>query len=108
MIPVAKSFVWRRDADELLIVFDPRECLRIPDPGGQIEQLLTLLRDGSRTPAELATALTERVLSGESVPSGEPVTEAEVTAAIEVLDEHRLVESAETTPRFSAAERERY
>lgn len=96
MIPVAKSFVWRRDADDLLIVFDPRECLRIPDRSGQIEQLLTLLRDGSRTPAELAAAL------------GEPVTEAEVTAVIEALDEHRLVESAETTPRFSAAERERY
>ena len=69
MIPVAKSFVWRRDAEELLIVFDPRECLRILDPSGQVEQLLTLLRDGSRTPAELAAAL------------GEPaVTEAEVTA----------------------------
>jgi molybdopterin-synthase adenylyltransferase len=116
MIPVAKSFVWRRDADELLIVFDPRECLRIPDPSGQVEQLLMLLRDGSRTPAELAAALGEpaagELATGElatgELAAGEPVTEAEVTAAIEVLDEHRLVESAETTPRFSPAERERY
>ena len=111
MIPVAKSFVWRRDADQLLIVFDPRECLRIPDPTGQIEQLLTLLRDGSRTPAELAAALsasTARASTARELTAAEPVTEAEVVAAIEVLDEHRLVERAEATPRFSAAERERY
>lgn len=48
MIPVAKSFVWRRDADELLIVFDPRECLRIPDPIGQVEQLLATQAATSR------------------------------------------------------------
>lgn len=48
MIPVAKRFVWRRDGNDLLIVFDPRECLRIPDGSGQVEQLLILLREGSR------------------------------------------------------------
>lgn len=96
MIPVAKRFVWRRDGDELLIVFDPRECLRIPDGGGQIEQLLVLLRDGTRTPAELGIAL------------GAPVTEAEVLSALDVLDQHRLIESVEPTPRFSSGERERY
>lgn len=99
MIPVAKRFVWQRDGDELVIVFDPRECLRIQDTGGQIEQLLTLLRDGSRTPAELAAEL-----SG----SDAPVTEAEVLAALNVLDAYRLIESVETAPRFSATERERY
>jgi hypothetical protein len=80
MIPVAKRFVGRRNGDELLIVLDPRECLRIPDRGGQIEQLLVLLRDGCRTPAGLATALSASA-------TGEPVTESEVLAALEVLDE---------------------
>jgi molybdopterin/thiamine biosynthesis adenylyltransferase len=101
MIPVAKRFVWRRDGDDLLIVFDPRECLRIPDRGGQIEQLLVLLREGSRTPAELATALG-------AAATGEPVTESDVLTALEVLDEHRLIESVERAARFSDDERERY
>jgi hypothetical protein len=51
MIPVAKGLGWQRNADELLIVFDSRKCLRMPDPGGQVERLLMLLRDGPRTPA---------------------------------------------------------
>jgi molybdopterin/thiamine biosynthesis adenylyltransferase len=96
MIPAAKGFVWKRDGDELLIVLDPRECLTITDADGQVETLLTLLKEGTRTTAELAAAL------------GDPVSQADIAAAVDLLDSHRLVEAAGRPRQFTDAERERY
>ncbi len=96
MIPAAKDFVWKRDGDDLLIVLDPRECLTITDADGQVETLLSLLKEGTRTVAELATAL------------GPAVGPADVEAAVELLDAHRLLAAADRPRPGSEVERERY
>jgi molybdopterin/thiamine biosynthesis adenylyltransferase len=96
MIPKAKAFVWKREGDDLLVVLDPRECLTIADPGGQVETLLSLLREGTRTTAQLAAAL------------GGEVGPEDVEAAVRLLDAHRLVEAADRPRHLTGSERERY
>jgi molybdopterin/thiamine biosynthesis adenylyltransferase len=96
VIPVAKTLVWKRDGEELLLVLDPRECIQITDPQGQVESLLTLLKDGTRTTAELAADL------------GNAVTAADVDEAVALLDAHRLLEAVDGSGRLTQSERERY
>lgn len=78
---VLKECLWESMGDELLVLFDPREVITLGDPDGQVAALFAELRREPRTPEALATAL--------SVP------EADMTAALEVLDSLGLVEYEE-------------
>lgn len=94
MRPQLKGVVWKRDGQELRLVYDTREHLLIEDPDGTVERLLELLAEGDRPPSTLAEVLNVAV--------------ADVQAAVELLDEYRMVEDAERRYGFSARENERY
>jgi molybdopterin-synthase adenylyltransferase len=88
VIAKLKNAVWERAGDDLYVVSEPETQIVLSDPGGQVEQLLGLLRDGTRDEAQLATALAER---------GVPAPDGEVTAAIAALDDLRLLVAAAAT-----------
>jgi molybdopterin-synthase adenylyltransferase len=98
VIAKLKNAVWERAGDDLYVVSEPETQIVLSDPGGQVEHLLGLLRDGTRDEAQLAAALAER---------GVPATHFEVTAAIAALDELRLLVDAAATS-MSVGEAERY
>ena len=99
MRPIIKDVVWDRVGDDVRLVYDRRDHFLLNDPGGTVERLLRLLRDGGRTVPELAEAL--------SVP-GEVISAKDVVAALEVLDECRLVEDGSRLGRLDASAAERY
>jgi molybdopterin/thiamine biosynthesis adenylyltransferase len=81
------------------VVADPRAVIDLDDPDGSVHRLLTLLAEGSRTPAELVAAV------GAGFPT---VTADDVAGAIEALDGLRLLEDAGRPSRLTAEERERH
>jgi molybdopterin-synthase adenylyltransferase len=96
--PRLKGVVWEPVGAELRVVYDLRDQLLVADPDGTVATLLELLREGGRTESELAAALSA---------GREPVPVDDVRAAVELLDEHRLVEDGNRLGGFSAAEAER-
>jgi molybdopterin-synthase adenylyltransferase len=52
--PRLKDVAWVRRGGDLLLVYDVRERLVVPDPDGSVEDLLRLLKRGSLTIAGLA------------------------------------------------------
>lgn len=98
MIPRLKGAGWARHGDDLVVVADPREQIVLSDPSGQVESLFELLREGRRTPEELACDLAPRW----------PVTRAEVDEALAALDGLGLLEDAAAGTTLSPLERERY
>jgi molybdopterin-synthase adenylyltransferase len=98
VVPRLKGAVWARLGDDLVVVDDPREQLLLSDPSGQVESLLELLREGSRTAEELVRAL---------APRG-PVTLAEIEEALAALDGLGLLVDAAAGSTLSSTERERY
>jgi molybdopterin-synthase adenylyltransferase len=94
MRPRFKDVRWERVGSDLRLVYDTREQLLIEDADVVVENLMDLLREGGRTPAELAAAL--------SVPVDD------VLAAVDLLDSHRLLEDGDRLGRISPSDQERY
>jgi molybdopterin/thiamine biosynthesis adenylyltransferase len=95
MRPRLKAVAWERRGDgQLRLVRDVRDQVIVDDPDGKVSRLLELLRDGRRTPAELADEL------------GVPV--ADVSDAVELLDEYGLLEDADCLGRLDPAQQERH
>ena len=99
MIPKLKNAVWKRTGDGLYVVREPETQIELPDPGGQVEQLLKLLRDGTRDAVQLAAAMARR---------GMPATQSEISAAVAALDELRLLVDASAPVRLAESQAERY
>lgn len=102
MRPRLKDLAWQREGDELRLVYDIREQFVVGDPDGVIEALVRLLEQGGLDPEQLAARLTVQ---------GTPVTAADVRSAVEVLDDHGLVEDGQEGSGVTAlapGERERY
>jgi molybdopterin-synthase adenylyltransferase len=96
--PRLKGAVWERVGDELRVVYDRRDQLMMPDPDGAVATLLELLREGGRTEAELADALSA---------GRDRVPVEDIQAAIALLDDYRLLEDGDRLGRLSTAEAER-
>lgn len=94
MRPQFKDVRWERVGPELRLAYDTREQLLVEDPDGIVEKLMELLREGGRTPGELATTL--------DVPLDD------VLAAADLLDSHRLLEDGDHLGRVTPADEERY
>lgn len=99
MIPKLKNAVWERAGDDLYVVSEPETQLVLSDPTGQVEQLLGLLREGTRDAAQLGAALAG---------VGLPATSAEIGDAIAALDELKLLVDATAPVRLSEGQAERY
>jgi molybdopterin/thiamine biosynthesis adenylyltransferase len=84
VLPQLKSVAWKRSGMDIQVVYDLRDSLVIADPEGQVETLLDLLREGGRTPEELARDLSGRC--GHGVPLDD------VLAALDTLDQQGLLE----------------
>jgi molybdopterin/thiamine biosynthesis adenylyltransferase len=92
--PRLKGVVWEREGDELRVVYDRRSQLMVADPGGAVQRLLELLRDGGRTTNELAAATSTSTL--------------EISEALDLLDLYGLVEDGDRRGGLSSAQRERF
>ena len=99
MIPKLKNAVWELAGDDLYVVSEPETQIVLSDPTGQVEQLLGLLREGTRDAAQLGAALA--VL-------GLPATSSEISDAIAALDELRLLLDAAAPMQLSEGQAERY
>jgi molybdopterin/thiamine biosynthesis adenylyltransferase len=99
MIPRLKSLDCLADETTLLATLDPRSRVELADPSGQVRALLTLLRDGTRTAAELRDALAERWPA---------ISQHEVGDALALLDDLGWLEDAAAPRLLSDYERERY
>jgi molybdopterin-synthase adenylyltransferase len=99
VIPKLKNAVWERIGDDLYVVSEPETQIVLSDPDGQVEQLLELLREGTRDTPGLGAALADRRL---------PTTASEVSAAIAALDELRLLVDAAAAAPLSEDQAERY
>ncbi len=99
MIPKLKNAVWERTGDDLYVVSEPETQIVLSDPTGQVERLLELLREGTRDVVQLGAALADCHL---------PATSAEISDAIAVLDELRLLVDAAAPRPLSDEAAERY
>jgi molybdopterin-synthase adenylyltransferase len=99
MLPRLKSLNCLAGDGTLLISLDPRTRVELADPSGQVLALLELLRDGTRTPAELRAALVDR---------WPDVTQSDVDDALESLDGFGWLEDADAPQLLTAYQRERY
>lgn len=99
MIAKLKNAVWQRAGDDLYVVSEPETQIVLSDPGGQVEHLLGLLRDGTRDEVQLAAALAEH---------GVPAAPGEVTAAITALDQLRLLVDVAEPMSMPGGQAERY
>ena len=99
MIPKLKNAVWERIGDDLYVVSEPETQIVLSDPDGQVEQLLELLREGTRDAPGLGGALADRRL---------PTTSSEISEAIAALDELRLLVDAAAPVPLSESQAERY
>jgi molybdopterin/thiamine biosynthesis adenylyltransferase len=99
LTPRLKSINCIAGEGSLLLSVDPRTRVEVADPTGQVRALLLLLREGTRTPAELRAALAER---------WPDLEQREVDDALEMLDGLGWLENAAAAGRLTAYERERY
>jgi molybdopterin-synthase adenylyltransferase len=99
MRPKLKDAAWQRDGTDLHVVAESAHIV-LSDDGGHICALLELLQEGTRSTADLATALATRF---------PPVEATEVDAVIGGLDDLGLLIDADAdTARLTAAEHERF
>src|SRR4051794_13963077 len=77
-----KDCAWERAGDGLVLICDPSRSIELDDPDGQVDRLLTALRDHPGTVAQLRDALAA---------DGPPVDVDELTAALGALDELRIL-----------------
>ncbi len=99
MIPRLKPAGWERGDDEVRVVLDPRASAVLTDTDGAVTRLLELLAEGGRTIPELAAELA-RTHPG--------CAESDVAAAVEALNELRLVEDERRMGGLSETERSRH
>jgi molybdopterin-synthase adenylyltransferase len=99
VIPKLKNAVWERIGEDLYVVSEPETQIVLSDPDGQVEQLLELLREGTRDTPGLGAALADRRL---------PTTSSEISEAIGALDELRLLVDAAAPVPLSESQAERY
>jgi molybdopterin-synthase adenylyltransferase len=97
--PKLKDAIWRRGGEELYLIIEPETQIVLSDPGGSVEELLGLLREGTRDEAGLVAALADLSESPDA---------AEVKAAIDALDELGVLEDADVPAVLSASQTERY
>jgi molybdopterin-synthase adenylyltransferase len=98
-VPRLKSLDAVAGEGALLLSLDPRSRVELADPDGRVRELLLLLRAGTRTPADLRSALAER---------RPETTRADVDEALAQLDELGWLEDAAAPALLSDYERERY
>ena len=97
--PRLKSLDCAAEEGALLLSRDPRTRIELDDPTGQVRALLTLLREGTRTPEALCAALA----------AGWPdVEQSDVDEALATLDGLGWLEDAAAPRRLTDYERERY
>ena len=99
VIPRLKAINCLAGEGSLLLGLDPRTRLEVADPTGQVRALLLLLRDGTRTPAQLLAELAA---------TWPDVGPDEVDEALDLLDGLGWLENAAAAPCLSDYERERY
>jgi molybdopterin-synthase adenylyltransferase len=99
MRATVKQMAWCRDGAELTVARPGGETVVLVDELGEIEALLELLRDGSRSADELARALAVRWPS---------VTVEDVGDALAGLDELGLLVGSDGAEVLSGVQRERY
>jgi molybdopterin-synthase adenylyltransferase len=97
--PMLKDAVWERSGPDLNVITDPETELVLGDPDGMVEYLLGLLREGTRDPVALADSLVARFPQ---------VSDTEVTAALDALDELGLLVDAAAPDTLTGIQRERY
>ncbi|MFG2059142.1 HesA/MoeB/ThiF family protein [Micromonospora sp. NPDC048930] len=81
-----KDCEWERAGNDLILVCDPSRSVKLDDPDGQVETLLTALRNHPGTLTELRAALAA---------DGLEVSVDELTGALNALDQLRLVRDLE-------------
>src|SRR5580704_10467563 len=94
-----KDAVWERSGPDLNVIADPETELVLGDPEGTVEYLLGLLREGTRDPRALADLLASRFPQ---------VSDADLTAALDALDELGLLVDAAAPDPLTGSQRERY
>ena len=94
-----KDAVWYRSGEDLHLMIEPESQIVLEDPKGCVEALLGLLREGTRDEDGIVAALAD-------LP--DPPDATEVRAAIEALDELRVLEDAATPDVLSESQAERY
>lgn len=94
-----KHVGWQRTSGGVEVVLDPRESIELSDPDGSVARLVELLAQGGRTVAELADALRS---------SHPTVTDDDVAAAVEALDDLRLLEDDSRTGGMADEDRLRH
>ncbi len=99
MRPMLKDAVWERSGPNLNVITDPETELVLGDPHGMVEYLLGLLREGTRDLLPLADLLASRFPQ---------VSDIEVTAALDALDELGLLVDAAAPNTLTDIQRERY
>jgi molybdopterin/thiamine biosynthesis adenylyltransferase len=99
MRPMLKDTVWERSGLDLNVITDRETELVLDDPDGTVECLLGLLREGSRDAGTLASLITARFPQ---------VSDAEVTAALDALDELGLLVDAAAPDPLTGAQHERH
>jgi molybdopterin/thiamine biosynthesis adenylyltransferase len=97
--PRVKPYLWKRTAeDEITLIQELGVQATLPDPDGQVLELLELA-DGSRTVDELTAAMAERWPG---------LSRADVAAGLAALDEAGLLEDAAARNDLTPWQRERY
>jgi molybdopterin/thiamine biosynthesis adenylyltransferase len=99
MKPRLKSLNCLAGEDTLLVSLDPRQRVELADPTGQVLDLLLLLREGSRTSAELRVALGDR---------WPELSQVDVDTGLEALNSLGWLEDAEAPALLTDYQRERY
>jgi molybdopterin-synthase adenylyltransferase len=94
-----KDAVWERSGPDLNVIADPETELVLGDPEGTVEYLLGLLREGTRDPRALADLLASRFPQ---------VSDADLSTALDALDELGLLVDAAAPDPLTGIQRERY
>lgn len=97
--PRIKSLNCLANQGTLIVSLDPRTRVELADPSGQVLALLQLLREGTRSPSELTTALARQ---------WPDVTQQHVHEALSELDELGWLEDVSAPHLLSDYQRERY
>lgn len=95
MVPKLKRCVWYRVGDELAVMLQPYQVVTLADPTRQVEELLRLLREGSRPLDMLRSTLSEEFSD---------VSSSEIVEALESLDSLGFLENStsETPPSWKS------
>ncbi|MGW2397476.1 ThiF family adenylyltransferase [Kitasatospora sp. NPDC001664] len=94
MRPRLKTVLWERAGESLRVAHDRRDQLLVEDPTGQVEKLLELLREGTRTVEELAVEM--------------GLSPTDLSEAVAEFDSCGLLEDADRLGRLTSGAAERH